>query len=545
MQNSTGSHYLKRMSMMVAAAIALSCTAQSQDSAIPTLFGLTATADASAHTITLDFKLIDPDEDPMEVGVQIVGSDGSSYALPASQLSGDVGYPVSNGDKRIVWTYDPADPRLNSSISYRALVVADDRYQIDIAEIVAGIDSSRMRADLEQIVGIRHPSTGLANLQATKEVIAGRFKANDLQTVRQEWAASGGYDATNIIGTIPGLLAADSVAILCAHFDTDNDAPGADDNGSGVVGMLEAVRALSPYRFRRSVRFIGFDQEEAGYIGSIRYVNFGLRPAEKVTGVLDYEMIGYYSNEPNSQTLPTGFNQLFKAAYDSVVAHQNRGNFITNVANQNSNDLRLLFDATASQYVPELRVISIAAPGNSTIAPDLRRSDHVPFWDRGDKALMLTDGANFRNRNYHTPGDTIGTLNFTFMSNVVKATVATLARMGGIMHAGADSSNTFTIQGSTGVRVSGSTAGAISLLQNSPNPFNGTTSIPFLLNTRQHVTIEIFDNTGRMVAQPLDRPLESGEHIIPVDLRGLSSGVYTYRLTAGSEVHSRMMWMVR
>ncbi len=512
---------------------------------MPVVSGVVATTDATARTVTFDFTLADGDNDPLEVGVQLVGSDGSGFALPASELSGDAGYPVAAGARRIVWTYNPSDPRLNSALTYRAMIVADDRYEVDIAAIVATIDSNRMRSNLEQIVGIRHPSTGLALLQETKGHIETTFTNHGLRTTRQEWMTGSGYAATNIIGTIPGLLSHDSVAILCAHFDTDNDSPGADDNGSGVVGMWEAVRALAPYQFRRSVRFIGFDQEEAGLLGSIRYTSQGLRPTEKIMGVLDYEMIGYYSNEPNTQTLPAGFNQLFKAAYDSVVAHQNRGNFITNVANQNSNDLRLLFDASAREFVPELRVISFAAPGNSTIAPDLRRSDHAPFWDRGDRALMLTDGANFRNPNYHAPGDTIGTLNFTFMSNVVKATVATLARLGGIMHAGADSSNTFTIQGSTGVWETGSAIGALSLLQNSPNPFYGTTTVPFVLSTRRHVTLQIFDNTGRLVALPLDRMIESGTHTIQVDLEGLASGVYTYRLSAGSEVHSRMMWMVR
>ena len=73
-------------------------------------------------------------------------------------------------------------------------------------------------------------------------------------------------------------------------------------------------------------------------------------------------------------------------------------------------------------------------PGNGTIALDFRRSDHAPFWDVDVAAIMLTDGANFRNHNYHEPSDTIGALSFTFMSNVVKGAVATLATLAGIQH---------------------------------------------------------------------------------------------------------------
>jgi len=59
--------------------------------------------------------------------------------------------------------------------------------------------------------------------------------------------------------------------------------------------------------------------------------------------------------------------------------------------------------------------------------PDLRRSDHTPFWLADIPALMITDGANFRNPNYHSERDVLDSLNFTFMSQVVQASVATIA----------------------------------------------------------------------------------------------------------------------
>ena len=76
-----------------------------------------------------------------------------------------------------------------------------------------------------------------------------------------------------------------------------------------------------------------------------------------------------------------------------------------------------------------LKVIDLEVPGTGTIAPDFRRSDHAPFWDTNRKALMITDGANFRNNNYHTANDAKDSLDFGFMTNVVKATVATAAAL--------------------------------------------------------------------------------------------------------------------
>src|SRR5690606_22115028 len=98
-------------------------------------------------------------------------------------------------------------------------------------------------------------------------------------------------------------------------------------------------------------------------------------------------------------------------ASQDVADDEYRGNFLFACSNTNSNPLLATFVAASEDYVPELRLVSASLPGTGTIAPDLRRSDHARFWDAGIQALMLTDAANFRNPNYHTPGDSIGTLN--------------------------------------------------------------------------------------------------------------------------------------
>jgi hypothetical protein len=76
-----------------------------------------------------------------------------------------------------------------------------------------------------------------------------------------------------------------------------------------------------------------------------------------------------------------------------------------------------------------MRRVPISVPGNGNIAPDLRRSDHAPFWYTGLQALFFKATANFRNSNYHTPNDNIATLDLEFIENVVKATLATLAEL--------------------------------------------------------------------------------------------------------------------
>ncbi|MEM7659579.1 MAG: M28 family peptidase, partial [Bacteroidota bacterium] len=297
------------------------------------------------------------------------------------------------------------------------------------------VDSTRLRQDLEFIAQERTVVTALPHLQAVKDTIETLFSEFGLQASRQAKPLAGTYTMENIIGRKSGLFSPEKTYLLGAHFDGVAGTDAADDNGSGTVGYLEVARILSQYEFANSLQFMGFDQEEVGLLGSIEYVLNGIQPWESIEGMINFEMIGYYDPAPNTQQLPPGFDLLFPQLYNEVAADGFRGNFLINVANVASNPLRLTFDSCAQAYVPELLVRSLAAPGNSELAPDLRRSDHAPFWDNGNQALMITDGAEYRNPFYHSPADSIGTLNFTFMHQIVKAAVATLATMAKPLHA--------------------------------------------------------------------------------------------------------------
>jgi fibronectin type 3 domain-containing protein len=83
------------------------------------------------------------------------------------------------------------------------------------------------------------------------------------------------------------------------------------------------------------------------------------------------------------------------------------------------------------------------------------------------------------------------------------------------------------------------------LEQNHPNPFNPQTSIGFVLPRASHVRLELFDLLGRRVAVLLDEFRKAGHHSIMVNSNDLSSGIYLYRLTAGSYQQARRMVLLR
>lgn len=398
----------------------------------PVLNNLTAVTNWSSQTVTLTYDVSDAENDPLDIRVQVSNTEGNTYTLTGQiTATGDLGFPVAPGPGKAINLDFSALTSLTGPFTVR--VIADDQQPFDYQSLVDAVDSNRLRNDLMFVQGIRHRISNPAQLATTQDTLRNCFVQAGLYMNEQTFPYQN-YTGRNIIGTHRGIQSGEQVVIVDAHYDSVIDAPGADDNGSGTVGVMEIARLLSEYPTRKTVRFIGFDLEEAGLIGSLRYVQSGIPNGEDILGVYNFEMIGYYTETPNTQDVPAGFNQLFPAAYNEIQANQFRGDFLINVGNFNSLAFGQEFENLATQYVPDLKVISIFPPGNSEIAPDLRRSDHARFWDAGHEALMLTDGADFRNDCYHTPMDTLDKLNFTFMSNVVKATLVAAAAKADVVH---------------------------------------------------------------------------------------------------------------
>jgi len=288
---------------------------------------------------------------------------------------------------------------------------------------------------------------------------------------------------------------------------------------------LEIARILSKYQFKNSIRYIGFAFEEQGLVGSLQYVNSGIKTYEEIYGVLNMEMIGYYSDEPNSQTIPAGFGLLFPDAVQQINADQNRGNFLTVVGNVASQPLLNTFLQGCDSFVPALRRIPLAVPGTGTIAPDLRRSDHARFWDAGYKALMLTDGADTRNANYHKPADSIGTLNMVFLGNSTRAVLAAAALLAEPLNAGADQ---FALSSLSGVHDHAFPCKA----EVFPNPTKQTLFIRLGECGGERLTVRLFNLEGKeLLMQVLHT--EGVQQTFQFPVNGLSAGTYLLVLDEG------------
>ena len=202
--------------------------------------------------------------------------------------------------------------------------------------------------------------------------------------------------------------------VIGAHYDVAGDAnPGADDNASGVAGILELARLIGARRpqLPHRIDLVAFTLEEPPYfrsegMGSYAYAKGLWEARVPLKLMVSVEMIGYFSDEPGSQSYPFGFLSWF---------YPRTGNFIAVVGK--ALDRALVSRSKALMTVtPELPVYSINAPG---FLPGIDLSDHWSFWQHGYPAVMVTDTAFFRNPNYHRPSDRPETLDYRRMALTV------------------------------------------------------------------------------------------------------------------------------
>jgi Zn-dependent M28 family amino/carboxypeptidase len=201
--------------------------------------------------------------------------------------------------------------------------------------------------------------------------------------------------------------------IVGAHYDGYEIFPAADDNASGVAGLLELARLLGATEtLRRRVDLVGFTLEEPPFyrtewMGSRVHAASLKNEGVAVRAMICLEMIGYFSDKPDSQDLPHPLLRLFypsKANFIAVVGRIGDGRLVRQVK-------------SAMRGATNLGVYSMNAP---TWVAGVDFSDHRSYWAFGYPAVMVTDTAFYRNDHYHTARDTPDTLDYRRMAKVVE-----------------------------------------------------------------------------------------------------------------------------
>jgi len=255
----------------------------------------------------------------------------------------------------------------------------------------------------------------MGSLNAAAAYIDVELTKAGLTTKMQEYEAYG-QTFKNIICRIE--TGSPKVVLLGAHYDVFGPGPGADDNASGIAGLIELARILhaNKDKLEYSVEIIAFTNEEQPFartkaMGSYVHAQSIRDRRQAIEYVVVLEMIGFYSEKAESQTYPIA---SMRQTYPTT------GNFVAVVGNGNSAD-------TAARIKQAIQK-NAAVDCQSLVAPPslqgMDYSDHLNYWAHDVKAVMITDTAFYRNQNYHQLSDTPATLNYNKMAEVVKGLAA-------------------------------------------------------------------------------------------------------------------------
>jgi hypothetical protein len=366
--------------------------------------------------LALSVALLSCSDEPADGGRAGGGSgagDVSASSADSGQTSDGAGVADSGGD---VGATDVANPQDTEAATEEAEVAPTGDLPTRLADEV---DAARYAVDLTFIAAERPP--GSAHWQAVQDHCAETF-----EDLGYEVELHAFDEGVNVIGVLAGQERPNEHVIVSAHYDHIPGCAGADDNASGVAGVLEAARVLAQERYARTLVVACWDQEEWGLLGSEAYAARALERGEDVVVSLVYEMIGYRDDEPGSQALPTGFDMLFAEQTAWVEANDYRGDFMALIADDFARAPALDMLARADQDA--LKAVHIELTHEQTglgVFHTLRRSDHDPFWQAGWGAIMITDTAEFRNTHYHCVDgpDDVSRLDTGFAADIVRATV--------------------------------------------------------------------------------------------------------------------------
>ena len=262
------------------------------------------------------------------------------------------------------------------------------------------------------------------NLREAADFLENSLRGMGYQVQRQSYEVAPSFRSTgphperrvegkicdNLEVQITGSQRLDEIVIIGAHYDSVDGSPGANDNATGAIAILELARAFAGKKLTRTLRFVEFVNEEPGHfmsdqMGSVVYARRCRQRREKIVAMLSLETIGYYSNEKGSQHYPSPFHLFYPSS----------GNFVAFVGDISSRKLVLEVVASFRRHA------QFPSEGIATFRniPGVGWSDHWSFWQERYSALMVTDTAPFRYPYYHMAQDTPDKVQYDRLTGLV------------------------------------------------------------------------------------------------------------------------------
>ncbi|MFC1572366.1 M28 family peptidase [Candidatus Eisenbacteria bacterium] len=292
----------------------------------------------------------------------------------------------------------------------------DSTYWQAVADAVS---SDRMFTDLDYLsttLLTRYFST--PQMELACEYAKNSFDALGLDSW-YDFFSHGGHDLKNVVGVKTGTVDSTQIYLICGHLDSisgdpQNSAPGAEDNGSGSAGVLEAARLLASVQTDYTIYFVCFSAEEQGLVGSNHFAVWADNQDLDIRAVLNMDMTGYH--DPTGEDL---WIEGFAEGTSSV--------WLMDILEDNAESFAGLF------------VYRYGGEGFG--------SDHVPFHNHGFPAVLSIENEWSSYSCYHNTCDTVDQLNPWLWRSITASNVVTLAQLAQVQGEAGALAGTVTVAG--------------------------------------------------------------------------------------------------
>jgi|TARA_B100001093_G_scaffold482334_1_gene513886 hypothetical protein len=325
-------------------------------------------------------------------------------------------------------------------------------------EIVAAVSADRIEASIETLVGFgtRHTlsetQSDVRGIGAARRWIEAEFNriADDcggcleVSTVAEIVSGTDRIpdpvEVVNVIAILRGTEDPNRLTIMSGDIDTrvsdpmnaESDSPGANDNGSGMAGVIEAARVLSQHRFAGSIGFVGLSGEEQGLNGGAILAQHAIDEGWNIDAVINNDMIGNVTgvNGVTNNTTARVFSEGTRYVETEQEARQRRSQ--GGEVDSASRNIARYVDEMADRYIPNLDIMMVYRLDRFG-----RGGHHRPFNEAGFPAIRIMETnenytqqhQDIRIENGIAFGDTIEHVDFDYAAKLTALNAVVLAGM--------------------------------------------------------------------------------------------------------------------
>jgi len=353
----------------------------------------------------------------------------------------------------------PLSNRLALGAAFVTLISSATRAsEAQMHEIVAAVSADRIEASIETLVGFgtRHTlsetQSDVRGIGAARRWIEAEFNriADDcggcleVSTVAEIVSGTDRIpdpvEVVNVIAILRGTEDPNRLTIMSGDIDTrvsdpmnaESDSPGANDNGSGMAGVIEAARVLSQHRFAGSIGFVGLSGEEQGLNGGAILAQHAIDEGWNIDAVINNDMIGNVTgvNGVTNNTTARVFSEGTRYVETEQEARQRR--FQGGEVDSASRNIARYVDEMADRYIPNLDIMMVYRLDRFG-----RGGHHRPFNEAGFPAIRIMETnenytqqhQDIRIENGIAFGDTIEHVDFDYAAKLTALNAVVLAGM--------------------------------------------------------------------------------------------------------------------